>query len=63
MRLHHSAAHAGAESASGLFGQICSEATPRVSRKSKGAGTLLLPANAVPITAVIYYTMKMTLID
>jgi hypothetical protein len=29
----------------------------------KGAGTLLLPANAVPITAIIYYAMETTVID
>jgi hypothetical protein len=60
MRLHHSAAHAGAESASGRFGQICSDATPRVSGKSPVRANPTFPANTIPIAALIDYAMKTT---
>jgi hypothetical protein len=41
-----------------LFGQICSDATPRVSRKIGIAWNMTTPANMLPIAAVIYYAMK-----
>jgi hypothetical protein len=41
-----------------LLGQICSDATPRVSRKIGIAWNVIPEANTLPIIAITYYAMK-----
>jgi hypothetical protein len=49
--------------ASGRFGQICSDATPRVSRKIRRTLNITAFASTVPIPVIIKYLMQSDVTD
>jgi hypothetical protein len=58
MRLHHSAAHAGAESASGLVWPDLFGCNSSRQPKNLYRADLTPYANTLPIGRIIYYAMK-----